>query len=238
MEFRFILVEPSVPENVGSVARAMKTLGFHSLALVHSEIHREEKAKWVAHGAGEILEHAKVYPSLNEAIRDLDFVVATTARKRSLNHDYHTPKELCKLLKEKEGIVHKVGLLFGREESGLTNAELALAHCVSSIPLVGTYPSLNLAQAVLVYAYELSPIQFTHSKHSDRFDQPSDEFVYHALKIRVQRILEGIGLGKENLVGKRLLERLALLSASDLRLVHSLCARLEKALIFQEERNG
>lgn len=223
-------MEPSVPENVGSVARALKTFGFHSLALVHSEIHKEEKAKWVAHGSWDILEQAKVYPTLNEAVGDLDFLVATTARRRTLNHDYHPPKELFRLLKAKEGVIHRVGLLFGREESGLTNAELAVAHCVSSIPLAGTYPSLNLAQAVVVYAYELSPLLSTRSDPSPSCDRPTNEFTYHALKVRVQRILEGIGLGEENLVGKRLLERLALLSASDLRLVHSLCGRIEKVL--------
>lgn len=241
MEFRFILVEPSVPENVGLVARALKTLGFRSLVLVNSEIHKEEKAKWVAHGSREILEQAKVYPTVKEAVQDLDFIVATTARKRTLNHDYHTPKELQRILMEKEGVIYRVGLLFGREESGLTNGELALAHCVSSIPLAGTYPSLNLAQAVLVYAYELSPVQLAGSGMVDlRTDgkKTEDPQSFRVLRDRVKQILEGIGLGEENLVGKRLLERLSLLSAGDLRLVHSLCARIEKVLALQEERKA
>jgi tRNA/rRNA methyltransferase len=243
MEFRFILVEPSVPENVGSVARALKTLGFHSLALVNSQAHKEEKARWVAHGSWEILEQATVYPTVNEAVQDLDFVVATTARRRTLNHDYHTPRELRKLLLEKEGVAHRVGLLLGREESGLTNEELAVAHCVSSIPLAGTYPSLNLAQAVLVYAYELSPVQTGESRDRTQKDRPQSdsqqrELTYLALRSRVQWILEHIGLGGENLVGKRLVERMALLSDSDLRLLHSLCARVEKVFALQEERKG
>ncbi len=236
MEFRFILVEPSVPENVGFVARALKTLGFHSLALVNSELHKHEKTKWVAHGSWEILEQTAEYPTVEDAVKDLDFIVATTARRRTLNHDYHTPKDLRRLLQEKEGVVHRVGLLFGREESGLTNTELAVAHCVSSIPLSGTYPSLNLAQAVLVYAYELSPIQTATSSHVET--RISKVETFSVLRARVQRILRAIGLEDENLVGKRLVERLALLSASDLRLVHSLCARIENVLSLQEEKKG
>ena len=239
MEFRFILVEPSVPENVGSVARALKTFGFHSLAIVNSEVHKEEKAKWVAHGSREILEQAKVYSTVNEAVEGLDFIVATTARRRTLHHDYHSPRELYRLIGEKEGTIHRIGLLFGREESGLTNEELAVAHCLSTIPLVGTYPSLNLAQAVLVYAYELSPIQLPGSKAGDSGtgggQPPGSCLTYHVLHRRARRIFERIGLGGESLVGRRLLERLALLSSSDLRLVHSLCARIEKSLALEEE---
>jgi tRNA/rRNA methyltransferase len=239
MEFRFILVEPSVPENVGSVARALKTFGFHSLSIVNSEVHKEEKAQWVAHGSREILQQAMVYATVKEAVEGLDFVVATTARRRTLHHDYHTPRELRRLIGEKEGTIHRVGLLFGREESGLTNEELAVAHCLSTIPLVGAYPSLNLAQAVLVYAYELSPIQVTVSKAGETGTgggQPGGSLpTYQVLHKRVRRIFERIGLGGENLVGRRLLERLALLSSSDLRLVHSLCTRVEKSLALEEE---
>lgn len=239
MEFRFILVEPAVPENVGSVARALKTLGFHSLAIVNSDVHKEENAKWVAHGSWEVLDQAKVYLTVNEAVEGLDFIVATTARRRTLHHDYYTPRQLCRLLEEKERMIHHVGLLFGREESGLTNQELAVAHCVSTIPLAGTYPSLNLAQAVLVYAYELFTIKGTGSKGGvigPESEQPAgSHLTYHVLHTRVQRIFQDIGLGEENLVGKRLLERLALLSSSDLRLVHSLCARLEQVLALEKE---
>ena len=234
MDLRFVLVEPAVPENVGSAARALKTMGFHELALVNTRVHGEAKACWTAHGSKDILEGAKEFATLGEAIQDIDFVVATTARRRTLHHDYYDPPALRELLQKKEGIVRKTALLFGREESGLTNAELGSAHCLSSVPLAAQYPSLNLAQAVMVYAYELSPLRSTESSSTGT----SPFLVYSALRRRVEILLYRIGFSPDNLVGKRLEERLALLSGSDLRLVHSLCARLEKYLSNVEEHTG
>ncbi len=154
----FVLVEPKVPGNIGAVARALKTMGFHHLILVNPGDYLAPEAQWMAHASEDILKKAMIYSSLPEAIKDKHFVVATTQRQRSFHLPYYHPKELA------EKIIpiateHQVALVFGREQSGLTNEELSLCHAVTTIPSHTRHPSLNLAQAVMIYCYEL----FTHA---------------------------------------------------------------------------
>lgn len=153
MEIFFILVEPAVPENVGASARAIKTMGFHFLRLVNPCDHLSDKARMLAHGSNDILESAQVYSSLQEAAEGLDLLIGTTANlKRSSKQDYHSSENLAAILAKKAAGLKKVGIVFGREESGLTNEELQLCDMASSIPLAAPYPSINLGQAVMIYA--------------------------------------------------------------------------------------
>lgn len=150
----FVLVEPRTPGNIGAAARAMKTMGFHHLILVNPADHLAEEARWMAHASGEILEGARIFPTLREAVRDANYVVATTQRERIFHLPFYTPKELA------EKIIpispdHKIALVFGREKTGLTNEELGQCDVSSTIPSHTRHPSLNLAQAVMVYSYEL-----------------------------------------------------------------------------------
>lgn len=150
----FVLVEPKVPGNIGAAARALKTMGFHHLILVNPGNYLAPESQWMAHASEDILKKAKIYSSLLEAIEDKHFVVATTQRSRRFHLPYYHPKELA------EKIIplateHQVALVFGREQSGLTNEELSLCHAVTTIPSHTRHPSLNLAQAVMIYCYEL-----------------------------------------------------------------------------------
>ncbi|MGE0087944.1 MAG: TrmH family RNA methyltransferase [Bacteroidales bacterium] len=82
IDIHFILVEPAVSENIGAAARALKTMGFSSLRLVKPANHLADEARWLAHASNDILENAHVFPSLKEAVKDMDWIIGTTAKKR------------------------------------------------------------------------------------------------------------------------------------------------------------
>lgn len=158
MHLSIVLVAPARAENIGAAARAMKTMGFTDLRIVDSQAHLEPAARWVAHGSGDILDNITTYDTLAAALHDISFTVATTARSRAKFHYYATPAELVPMLTEKSQWLTKAALVFGREDSGLTNEELALADVLTGAPMVADYPSLNLGQAVMVYCYQLASL--------------------------------------------------------------------------------
>lgn len=112
----------------------------------------------MAHGSGDILDGITTYPTLAEALHDVDFTVATTARSRARFHYYATPQQLLPLLEEKAQWMNHTALVFGREDAGLTNEELALADVLTGVPMAADYPSLNLGQSVMVYCYQLASL--------------------------------------------------------------------------------
>lgn len=230
MQIHFILVEPAVPENVGASARAMNTMGFESMRLVNPCDHLSTKARMLAHGSNHILEEAQIYPSLEAATEGLDLLIGTTANtSRTTKQDYHTSTELPKILASKAANIRQVGLVFGREESGLTNEELLLCDIASSIPLATSYPSVNLGQAVMLYAYALSSLQsFAREKYSPAPAVP--EASYGALKEKAERLLQHAGLDKQPTKANRMLERMALVGTTDLKLLHTFFAALLEKL--------
>jgi len=222
MEYFFILVEPAVPENIGASARAIKTMGFAHLRLVNPCDFKEGKAQWLAHGSREILDNAGVYMDLEAATVDLDFIVGTTSKKRRTNQDYYYPDHLKEIISGKQVTVNKVGIVFGREESGLSNEELSLCDLISTIRLSSPYPSLNLSQSVMLYAYELSQLK----KKPVKSQKVVEEQSLHALKDKVSRILELIEINQKINIEPRIMERLALLEDDDIHLLHSVCNSL------------
>lgn len=225
MQIFIILVKPAVPENVGAAARAMKTTGFKHLRLVKPCKYLEGKARWMAHGSGEILDQAEVFNSLNEAVADLDFVIGTSAKRRSAKGDHHPAENLLKILQDKEKSVNNSGLVFGREESGLTNDELRLCDISSFIPMAGRNPSLNLSQAVMLFAYLLSGINLT--SHAEKTEM-ADEAKYVTLKKQVAGLLENTGIEKNPNIYSRVFERLSLLGDNDVNLVMSVLAAMNE----------
>ncbi|MGQ9645509.1 MAG: RNA methyltransferase [Thermodesulfobacteriota bacterium] len=148
------LVRPRYHENIGSVARAMKNMGLNRLVVVDgaSPLHRD--AYRLASGAEDILERTEEFPNLKEAISETGCVVGTTSRAGKARSPLLTPRNLVEELipiSEKNSI----GFVFGSEKEGLTNEELSLCHFYVRIPSVDSFPSLNLAQAVMVLCYEL-----------------------------------------------------------------------------------
>lgn len=149
-----VLVRPRFPENIGSVARAMKNMGLHRLMIVNGCSPFHMNAYKLASGAEDILERAEEYMELEEAISEMGCVVGTTSRRGRERFPLFTPRELAeKILSLSQE--NSVGLVFGSEKEGLTNEELSLCHLYGRIPTSVTFPSLNLAQAVMIFCYEL-----------------------------------------------------------------------------------
>ncbi|MDX2413718.1 MAG: tRNA/rRNA methyltransferase [Bacteroidales bacterium] len=221
MKIKFILVEPKVPENIGASARAIKTMGFTSLGLVNPCKDPEGRALWLAHGSHDILENAATYLSLNEAIEGADLVIATTARKRGLQKDIVDVSDLNDFIARKKEGTKNIVLIFGREESGLSTEEMKLCDVATSISMAGTYPSLNLSQSVMIYAYELAKSSRKIKAEMNIQNKIPAESL-RTLKAKVNIVLESSGIAKnENLYG-RILERMGHLGDSDINLLHSI----------------
>lgn len=153
MKPAIILVDPQLGENIGMVARAMKNCDLVDLRLVRPRIHwLNEHTIKAAAGAKHEVQKASVFATTKEAIADLDWVFATTARPRGMEKRVFTPKQAAFHMKENAS--QKVGILFGKERAGLDNDDIALANRIIEIPLNPVYTSLNLAQAVLICSYE------------------------------------------------------------------------------------
>ncbi|EKF75591.1 putative RNA methyltransferase [Alcanivorax hongdengensis A-11-3] len=153
MDIVFVLVEPARAENVGAAARAIKTMGFDSLRLVNAG--DLDAAHWVAHQSSELVSGAQHFTDLAQALTDVDLSIACTARRRLQKDRYVDADQCAALLADKHAEVERAAIVFGRESSGLTGDEVALCDLASRIPLAHPQPSLNLAQAVMVYAWEL-----------------------------------------------------------------------------------
>jgi len=150
---RVVLVGTQHPGNIGSAARAMKTMGLSRLALVAPEQFPDPQAYALAAGAAELIDQAQVYPSLAEAVADCRTVIATTARQRTVPMPGFAPREGARHAREATAL-GPVALVFGRERTGLENGELQLCHAAIHIPANPEYSSLNLAAAVQIVAYE------------------------------------------------------------------------------------
>jgi tRNA (cytidine32/uridine32-2'-O)-methyltransferase len=151
---RIVLVNTSDCRNIGSAARAMKTMGLSQLVLVDPIEMPNGQAQALAAGATDVLSNAKVVSSLSEAIDDCGLVVGTSARSRTLPWPMLEPRGCGEKMITEAG-EYPVALVFGRESSGLTNDELQLCHFHVQIPANPDYSSLNLAMAVQTLSYEI-----------------------------------------------------------------------------------
>ena len=152
---RVILIEPQLGENIGAAARAMLNCGLIDLALVNPrEGWPNQKAQVMASGATEVLDKARVFDTVEDAVAGLTRVYATTARPRDMTVRVTTPRHAAAELRTAWQAGEGLGILFGPERSGMTNEHIALADTVISVPLNPAYQSLNLAQAVLIVGYE------------------------------------------------------------------------------------
>ncbi len=215
----FILSDAARQENIGAAARAIKTMGIHELRLVNPLCdHMGERAMATAHASAEILENAKVFPNLLEARADIPFLIGSAAKKRNVREDYHPVDSLPELILAKGNTIDKVGIAFGGEESGMSNAQMAVCDILSTIPMLRKYPSLNLAQAVMVYAARLSQLTL---QHAQRVRQNAPETTLPIVRGKALQILDDVGLEPGNIIHRRIMERLMLLNEDDLNLFHS-----------------
>jgi TrmH family RNA methyltransferase len=169
---RIVLVEPSHPGNIGASARAMKTMGFDELVLVAPQDFPSAEATARASGADALLENARIVESLSDAIADCAFVVGASARSRSLTWPTTDPRA-CAEMVNAHSLRGNVSLVFGPEQSGLTNDDMSRCHQLVQIPANPEYSSLNLAMAVQVLCYELRMAQLEANAKSE--DDPEQQ---------------------------------------------------------------
>ena len=155
---RIILVSPREAGNVGAVARAMKNFGLAELWIVGEHPELLPVSGWWASGADDVLASAHFAPTLIDAVGDAQFTVATTSMRGRTSPVTFTPRTLAAKVASLPSD-QIVALVFGREDSGLTREELMLCQHTAAIPTNDQFPTMNLAQSLCVFAYELSQIE-------------------------------------------------------------------------------
>jgi len=233
----FVLVEPREPGNIGASARAIKNMGFGRLCLVNPAPLNDE-AKWFARNALDVLETAPVSQTLQEAMSDKAIVVGTTRRKgKKRGVIYPVGQGVQKL--RALAAENKIAILFGREDRGLFNEEVEECGFLLSIPANSEHPSLNLAQAVLIVAYELSRTEYRESESDVAGARGPAELVRHdglaLLYARISdtlKLLEYIPMGDRD-IEKKIMANLkhfigrAGITEWELNMLHGICSRIE-----------
>ena len=152
---QIVLVETSHPGNIGSVARAMKNMGLANLSLINPKKFPHQEATALAGNATEVLDNAKIFSSIQEAVNTSKVIYATSARERTIEWPTLTANDAASEIQELVANEIEVSILFGREDRGLTNDELQLANKHLIIPAHPDYPVLNIAMSTQVVCYEL-----------------------------------------------------------------------------------
>ena len=227
---RIVLVGTQHPGNIGSAARALKTMGLSRLVLVAPERYPDIEAHALAAGADDVLAAAPVLATLAEAVADCRLVLGCTARSRRVALEEHLPRAAASLVTAQAGGGAEVALVFGRERTGLTNDELQLCHAAVHIPANPEYSSLNLAAAVQVLAYEMrmALLQSGRPEASTTATPTEDEPASHAqlegFFAQLADTLDAIDFhkGRAPESAMRKLRRLFLRSALDVREVRLL----------------
>lgn len=151
----FVLVRPQMGENIGAAARAMWNFGLDRMRVVAPrDGWPNQAAVALASGAGRVLDGAQLSNELNDSLAEFTYVLATTARPRDLTKPVFSPQEAMRAATQKIAEGQRVAVLFGPERSGLENEDIALANAIISVPVNPAFPSLNLAQCVLLVGYE------------------------------------------------------------------------------------
>jgi tRNA/rRNA methyltransferase len=153
-KFGFILVKPQLGENIGACARSMKNFGFQKLFIVNPKINfPNHKAKATSVGAFEIINKAKVFNNVENAIKPFNLIISLSARRRDINKKHITLQDFKEILKKKKN--YNIGLMFGPEASGLSNKDLSYSNFVLQIPTSPKFKSLNLSHSLTIICYEI-----------------------------------------------------------------------------------
>ena len=166
---KIVLVGTTHPGNIGAAARAMKNMGFRNLSLVKPKEFPSDVATYRSKAAKDILENALIFNNLQEAVVDCELVIGTSARDRKVPWPILSPKESAEEV-SKSLKIHKIAIVFGREDRGLTNEELGLCNYHVHIPTDPEYSSLNLSQAVQILVYEIRMAVLSDDENQDYWD--------------------------------------------------------------------
>lgn len=196
-QFAFVLFKPRSPGNIGAAARALKNMGLRDLRLVAPQPRNSRAAAAMAVHAADILASAARYPDLASAVADRTLVVGTTARTGLYRSESRPLREMAAELAT-ESVANRIAVVFGPEDCGLTNVELKLCQRLITIPTAPDYPSLNLAQAVMVVAYEIMIATGTTSARADGAIEYAPTVAVDAMLNRMAQALTSIGFLPED----------------------------------------
>lgn len=232
VELVFVLVGTRHPANLGAAARALKAMGFSSLRLVapcafqfppDPVTGERGPAYQLAMYSHDLLDNAVILSSLADAVADCDLTIGTTARLRHHRHSVLTPAQLKAQLIDKQDMLGRVALVFGPEDTGLTNENLDTCQVLTTVPLAAPEPSLNLAQAVMIYAHALSEVPA-----ATRYTRAITDTSYTAAVDAIAQAAGKLGIAADERIVAWLRERVPLLPARDLRMLFNLLQVREK----------
>lgn len=232
MRVRFILVEPHEAGNVGAAARAIKNFGFSDLWIAGVRPQRmDDISEWWAKGASDLVQSARRVDTLEEALAEVHLAVATTAVRGRRVFEQLTPFEVARVAEETLGDDHILGVVFGREEWGLSGHEVALCQRTASIPTSPEFATMNLAQSVAIFAYELAKGLRTRAVEPD----PARGELVQSLTRRTRQLLLDIGYFGERSPERMCAELQALagrsrLSTREASMLLSFVAHVERAI--------
>ncbi len=242
---RFVLSRTSHPGNIGSAARAIRTMGFDRLVLVSPHRYPDPQVQAMAAGAADVLSNLQVHANVADAIADCTFVLGLSARRRGIALRELTPREAAAEIAATVKCDEQIALLFGNEQSGLDNEELMLCHAMVRIPSVEDFSSLNLAQAVQVMAYEMrlalldEPVAPPVPRDPPASSAQMEEFFRHLFNA-LHEIEFHKGRSAQTIEQRlrRFFQR-AQPDARELRVLHGILADAERmARLAKERRNG
>ena len=168
-KFGFILVKTQLGENIGACARSMKNFGFSKLHIVSPKINfPNHKTKATSVGAYDIINKAKVFDNVEEAIKPFNLVIALSARRRDINKRHISLNSFQNILKRKNNL--KIGFMFGPEASGLSNKDLSYSNYILQIPTSNKFRSLNLSHSLTIICYEIFKIMNENKFKKDNYN--------------------------------------------------------------------
>jgi TrmH family RNA methyltransferase len=229
----FILINTLEPGNIGASARALKNLGFSMLELVNPAKFPSDEAGWFAHGAEDVLSNVKVFPKLEPALKEKSVIIGTTRRAGKKRGMVLSVKEAAEKIRQL-AMNNRVAILFGREDRGLTTSETAGCSFMVRIPAAPVNPSFNLAQAVLIIAYELSAEQYAASPAAAIITNEELSNLFNRLRGIMNMAgyePKGIRDNKEEIMAdlRRLIARAAI-TERDTRMLHGIFSQIEDSL--------
>ncbi|OOH91799.1 tRNA (cytosine(32)/uridine(32)-2'-O)-methyltransferase TrmJ [Pasteurellaceae bacterium 15-036681] len=234
-QIQIILVETSHSGNIGSAARAMKTMGLTNLRLVAPQQAIDEQAEALSAGAKDVLDNAQIFATFEQAIADCQLVIGTSARLRHLQSSLIEPRK-CGELAVARAAQGKVAIVFGRERVGLTNEELLKCHYHLNVPTNPEYGSLNLAMAVQLASYEIRMAWLAQqdelqkaAQNEPLVDYPTHDALEYFFN-HTERLYKELGFIKNDavLLKLRRLYQRAELETSELNLLRGMLTAVEK----------
>ena len=237
----FILIDTLESGNIGASARALKNLGFSRLELVRPGKFPSDEAGWFAHGAEDVLSNATVHQNLEDALKDKSVVIGTTRRAGKKRGKVYPVREAAEKIRQLS-VNNRVALLFGREDRGLTNEETAACSFMISIPASPENPSFNLAQALLIIAYELSCTSYGISPTAEVISNEELSNLFQRLRgILKMAGYEPKGIRdneKEIMADLRRIIARAAITEREARMLHGVISQVEESLRKKQRSPG